>query len=173
LGEGSLHRALAPNWAKAFQPPRGVAPMFVNNTLVVAADRDIAPMTAAECEGRARTISRPVSIPLRTSVGHPDLPDVCGKACLMSGSATGLKATFAEAQKRLEAVFSDWTPEPDFDTGGADSAQEGFSKGAKRLVYELTNDPPHGTCGDVVLAALTGSLRVDSPRVGERPLCAH
>lgn len=130
-----------------------VGPMFLNNTLVVAAERHVAPMTAAECEGLARTIGRAVGIPLRTRVGQPDLPDVRGKACLMSGRATGLKATFAQAQKQVEAVFSDWTPEPDFDAGGADTAQQGFSKGAKRVVYELANDPPRGTCEDVVLAA--------------------
>jgi hypothetical protein len=77
----------------------------------------------------------------------------------MSGRATGLKTNFADVEKRLDAVFADWTPLSEFAADDGGSTQQGFSKASQRLVYLPTNYPPRGTCENVVIAACKVPLR--------------
>src|SRR5215471_10444363 len=91
--------------------------MVLANADFAAAGQSITPMAATECEAMARNIGQAVGIQLRARVGGPGfvadfLPGVQGKVCLMTGRATGLNAYFDKVQDRLNAVLSDWTPEP-------------------------------------------------------------
>jgi len=130
-----------------------IATVFANADFALAAEQSITPMAGTECEAIARKISQAAGFPLKTRVGKPDLSGFDGNACLMSGRATGLKTNFADVEKRLDAVFADWTPLSEFAADDGGSTQQGFSKASQRLVYLLTNYPPRGTCENVVIAA--------------------
>ncbi|MEF3365706.1 hypothetical protein V3H18_04075 [Methylocystis sp. 9N] len=116
----------------------------------VAAEQSVTPLAANDCEAIAGKIGEAAKIPVTTKTGRPDfLTSIRGNACLISGTATGLKAKFLDdVQKRLDATLADWTYIPDFDADGPDSTVKGFSKGSQRLVYALETRPPNGTCGD-------------------------
>ena len=130
-----------------------IATVLANADFALAAKQSITPMAGTECEAMARKISQAAGFPLNTSVGKPDLSGIDGNACLISGRATGLKANFADVEKRLNAVLADWTPLSEFAADDGGSTQQGFSKGSQRLVFQLTNYPPRGTCENVVIAA--------------------
>ena len=135
-----------------------IATVLANADFARAAEQSITPMTGTECEALARKISQAVGIKLSTKVGGPDfvadfLPGVHGNACLMSGRATGLNAAFDKVRDQLDAVFSDWTPVPNISADGPAMTGAGFAKGAQRVIYILENDPPRGTCQNIVLAA--------------------
>jgi hypothetical protein len=127
--------------------------MLANDGPGVAADQSVTPMAATDCKTLAVKISQAVGIPLRTRVGKPDLSGIDGNACLMSGRATGLKASFADVENQLNAIFAGWTPLSEFAADAGGGTQQGFSKASQRLVYQLTNYPPRGTCENVVVAA--------------------
>jgi hypothetical protein len=133
--------------------------MLANEGPGIAAEQSVTPMAATDCNTLAEKISQAAGIPLRTRVGKPDLSGIDGNACLMSGRATGLKVNFADVQNQLNAVFADWTPLSEFAADAGGSTQQGFSKESQRLVYQLTNYPPRGTCENVVIAACTVSRR--------------
>jgi hypothetical protein len=136
-----------------------IATVLANTALAVATEQSITPMAGPECEVMARKISQAAGFPLKTRVGKPDLSGFDGNACLMSGRATGLKTNFADVQKRLNAVLADWTPLNEFAADDGGSTQQGFSKASQRLVFQLTNYPPRGTCENVVIAACKVPLR--------------
>jgi len=125
----------------------------------IAAEQSVAPMAAADCKTLAAKISQAVGIPLGTRVGKPGLSGIEGNACLMSGRASGLTASFADVQNQLNAVFADWSALSEFAADAGGSTQQGFAKASQRIVYQLTNDPPHGTCENVVVAACKVSRR--------------
>lgn len=139
--------------------PLLIATAFANGVIAVAAEQTVTPMPSSECATLAQKMSQSIGIKLAVNVGEPDLPDIHGNACLMSGRATGLKLDFGEAQKRLEAVLSDWTPVLEFAADAPGSTQQGFSKASQRVVYQLTNEPPRGTCKNVVFASCKVPLR--------------
>ena len=135
-----------------------IATVLANVTLAVAAEQAITPLAGAECKALAQKISQAVGIELNTKVGGPEfvadfLPGVHGNACLMSGRAVGLKANFAEAQGNLRAVLSGWTPLNEFAADSPTKTIQGFAQGTQRIVFALDNEPPPGTCQNVVLAA--------------------
>src|SRR6516165_8699905 len=136
-----------------------IATVLANADFALAAEQSITPLASTECEAMAQKISQAAGIALKTRVGKPDLSGFNGNACLMSGRATGLKASFADVQKRLNAMLADWTPLPEFAADDGGSTQQGFSKASQRLVFQLTNYPPRGTCENVVIAACKVPLR--------------
>ena len=136
-----------------------IATVLANAGFALAAEKSVTPMAGTECEAMAQKIGQAAGIPLKTRVGKPDLSGFDGNACLMSGRATGLKANFADVQKRLNAALADWTPLPEFAADDGGSTQQGFLKASQRLVFQLTNYPPHGTCENVVIAACKVPLR--------------
>jgi hypothetical protein len=135
-----------------------IATALANAEFAQAAEQSITPVPQAECEALARKISQAVGIKLSTKVGGNDfvadfLPGVRGNACLMSGRATGLKANFAEVQDKLSAVLSGWTSVNEFAADAPMSTVQGFASGAQRVVFALDNEPPPGTCQNVVIAS--------------------
>ena len=106
-----------------------IATVLANADFALAAEQSITPMAGTECEAMARKISQAAGFPLKTRVGKPDLSGFDGNACLMSGRATGLKTNFADVEKRLDAVFADWTPLFEFaaDDGGV-APNKGFRR---------------------------------------------
>jgi hypothetical protein len=121
-------------------------------------------MPAADCKTLAAKISQAVGIPLGTRVGKPGLSGIDGNACLMSGRASGLTASFADVQNQLNAVFADWSALSEFAADAGGSTQQGFAKASQRIVYQLTNDPPRGTCENVVVAACKVVIRPSRAR---------
>jgi hypothetical protein len=81
------------------------------------------------------------------------LPGVHGNACLMSGRASGLKANFAEVQDKLRAVLSGWTLLNEFAADSPTKTIQGFAQGTQRIVFDLDNQPPPGTCQNIVISA--------------------
>jgi hypothetical protein len=132
---------------------------MANDGPAIAAEQSVTPMEATDCKTLTEKISQAAGIPLRTRVGKPDLSGLDGNACLMSGRATGLKASFADIENQLNAVLADWTPLSEFAADAGGSTQQGFSKASQRLVYQLMNYPPRGTCENVVIAACKVSRR--------------
>ena len=135
-----------------------IAIVLANTALAIAAEQSITPMAGTECEAVARKISPAVGIKLSTKVGGPDfvadfLPGVHGNACLMSGRASGLKANFAEVQDKLRAALSGWTPLNEFAADSPTKTIHGFAQGTQRIVFDLDNEPPPGTCQNIVIAA--------------------
>lgn len=109
----------------------------------------------------AQTISQAVGIALQTTVGEPDLSGIRGTACVMSGRATGLTLHFDDVRQKLEASLAGagWTAVSDFDADGPASTLKGFAKGSQRAVYELSTEPPQGTCEDVPIVDCKVPLR--------------
>ncbi|MFO1103956.1 MAG: hypothetical protein U1E20_13745 [Methylocystis sp.] len=124
---------------------------LANGSIANAAAQNVTPLPSDECSAIARTIGDVVGIALKTTVGTPDLPDLHGTACLMSGSATGLTMEFDNARKKLEASLlrAAWTAVIDFDADGPASTQKGFAKASQRVVYALSTEPPHRACANV------------------------
>ena len=135
-----------------------IATVLASTALAIAAEQSITSIAGTECEALARKISQAVGIKLSTKVGGPDfvadfLPGVHGDACLMSGRASGLKANFAEVQDKLRAVLSGWTPLNEFAADSPTKTIQGFAQGTQRIVFDLDNEPPPGTCQNIVIAA--------------------
>jgi hypothetical protein len=135
-----------------------LATVLANADFALAAEQSITPMAGTECEALARKIGQASGIPLSTKVGGPDfvadfLPGVHGNTCLMSGRAIGLKANFAEVQDNLRAVLSGWTPLNEFAADSPTETTQGFAQGTQRIAFNLDNEPPPGTCQNVVFAA--------------------
>jgi hypothetical protein len=68
-------------------------------------------------------------------------------------AASGLKANFAEVQDKLRAVLSGWTPLNEFAADSPTKTIQGFAQGTQRIVFDLDNQPPRGTCQNIVIAA--------------------
>jgi hypothetical protein len=135
-----------------------IATLLANAEFARAAEQTITPIAVTECQVMARKISQAVGIKLSTKVGEPELiadfmPGVHGDACLMSGRAIGLKANFAEVQDKLRAVLSGWTPLKEVAADSPTETIQGFAQGAQRIVFDLDNEPPPGTCQNIVTAA--------------------
>ena len=135
-----------------------IATVLANAVFALAAEQSITPMAGTECEALARKISQAVGIKLNMKVGGPDfvtdfLPGVHGNACLMSGRAIGLQANFAEVQDKLRSVLSGWTPLNEFAADSPTETTQGFAQGAQRVIFSLVDEPPRGTCQNVVLAS--------------------
>src|ERR1700761_8853264 len=95
----------------------------------LSTEQTITPLAATDCRAIAKTISQAVGIPLTTKEGKPEFPSgLRGKACLMSGHATGLKAEFDTVRKKLNAALKGWAPLADYDADGPDSTVTGFAK---------------------------------------------
>jgi len=145
-------------WLKRVAVALSIATVLANAEFARAAERNITPLTVTECQAMARKISQAVGIKLSTKVGEPDfiadfMSGAHGKACLISGRAIGLKANFAELQDKLRAVLSDWTPLKEFAADSPTETIQGFAQGTQRIVFDLDNEPPRGTCQNIVIAA--------------------
>jgi hypothetical protein len=120
----------------------------------IAAEQNITPLAASDCQTVAKTISQAVGIALTTKVGAPEFPSgLRGNACLMSGHATDLQAEFDDVRRKLNASLGGWTPVCDYDADGPASTITGFAKASQRIVYALQTEPPRGSCQNVPLAA--------------------
>lgn len=124
-----------------------------------AAQQNITPMAASDCQAIAKMITRATGIPLKIKVGVRDFPDdLRGTACLMSGRETGLTVKFDDMENKVNAVFSGWTTLPDISFGGPAMTGAGFAKGAQRVIYFLEDGlPPE--CRGIVPAACKAHLR--------------
>ncbi len=127
------------------------AAILAGKPLAIAAARNVTPLDPNQCGAIARTIGQAVGISLKTTVGDPNLSDIHGAACLMTGHATGLKLEFDKAQEKLDASLqrAGWTAVIDFDADGPASTQKGFAKASQRIVYALSTEPPQGVCENV------------------------
>lgn len=113
-----------------------------------AADTAIEPLAIEDCRALAVLLTRATGIKLDVAEAPaPDYPDgLRGKACRLTGKATGLTLRFDTIQDRIERALKGWAHDGAQDADGAFSARKVYASGAKRLAYSLEKEPPKGTC---------------------------
>jgi hypothetical protein len=115
----------------------------------MAAETSIVPLPPSDCDAVAAAITKALNIPLKTKVGTPSFPDgLRGNACLLSGQASGLTIRFDRAQDKIAAALTEWRHLEALDADGPGSTNKTFAQGQRRLVYDLSMDPPPGTCSE-------------------------
>ncbi len=115
-----------------------------------AADTNIQPLPTPDCRAIADAVGKSIGIPLTIAVGPaPSYPaGLHGRACVMSGKATGLTVPFEPAQDKIAAALAGWQHLGEIDADGPVSTEKEFMKGPQRVIYSLSIDPPRGTCRD-------------------------
>lgn len=132
-------------------------PIFLANIMLLAAnlpataaETDIQPLPALDCNAIAAAVGKSIRIPLTTRVG-PALSyptGLHGNACIISGNTSGLTIEFEQAQDKIAAALTGWKHLDEFDADAPFSTAKGFMKGPQRVFYTLSTDPPRGTCRD-------------------------
>jgi hypothetical protein len=127
----------------------------------MAAETNIIPLPPSDCGAVSAAVSRAINIPLKTRVATPSFPDgLHGDACLLSGQASGLTILFDRAQDKIAAALTDWRHLEALDADGPGSTNKAFARGPQRFVYDLSMDPPPGTCsGNKPITACKVPLR--------------
>lgn len=110
------------------------------------------PIPADECQKFATQLQDAVGIPMKAS--EDDFSDINdstdGRSCHITGSASGKSfANPDDAMAAMAKVFGDWREDPERADSGPDGADDGYTKGNRLAVLEISWEPGPGvTCSD-------------------------